>query len=121
MEMTPAAAVLGTVLAMAAAPLAAQPLRPAAGLDTGLAVEATPASQRRPIPPWVFGRGGEPRLVPPRSIPAGRAGHAVGAQQAPLPRSRPPVPDGTTATATGQRPMPPRAPGAIDVPVAPLN
>lgn len=121
MEMTPVAAVLGTVLAMAATPLAAQPRSPAPGLDSGLAGDATPASQRRPIPPWVFGRGGEPRLVPPRNIPAGRAGHATDPARTPLPRTRPSGPDGTTATTSGKRPMPPRAPGAIDVPIAPLN
>lgn len=121
MGMAPAA-ILAAALVVAAPPAAAQPLRPAPGLGAGFAGDMTPASQRRPIPPWVFGRGGEPRLVPPRSIPAGRSGQAAG--QAPLPRSRPADPEasrGTTAAAPTKRPMPPRAPGAIDVPVTPLD
>ncbi|MBK5957351.1 hypothetical protein CCR97_03895, partial [Rhodoplanes elegans] len=83
--------------------------------------------------------GAEPRLVPPRSIPTGRAtrpanptprptdtadrtparGSATGAGSDPATTAstRPSAP-----AAGGPKPkMPPRAPGAIDVPVAPLD
>lgn len=76
---------------------------------------------RRPIPPWFFGRDAEPRLVPPRSIP-GRAGRP--ADRTPAPRAKPAetAPGVDTTAATRPKPkMPPRAPGAVDVPVAPLD
>ncbi|MDC7785634.1 hypothetical protein J2S22_001724 [Rhodoplanes tepidamans] len=112
---SPAAALSARVDALPgepAAPRAAPAPRPAA--------KPVPPP-RRPIPPWFFGRDAEPRLVPPRSIP-GRAGRP--AERTPTPRTKPAEtgPGGDTTASTRPKPkMPPRAPGAVDVPVAPLD
>ncbi|MTW18299.1 hypothetical protein GJ689_19030 [Rhodoplanes serenus] len=137
---------IGTTMPLAAMPFAAPSARPDAGtaplsgdrptaatapdgqsIDGDLVMVA--ASRRRPIPPWVFGRSAEPRLVPPRAIPGrpgpgARLGAAPGGASAkaaaPLPRTRPDRPGEPTGTVSS-RSMPPPAPGAVTVPIAPLE
>lgn len=138
-------ALIGSTMPLAAMPFAAPSARPDAGtaplsgdrptaatapdgrsIDGDLVMVA--ASRRRPIPPWIFGRGAEPRLVPPRAIPGGRLGARTGAAPggasakaaAPLPRTRPDRPGEPTGTVSSP-PVPPRAPGAVTVPIAPLE
>ncbi|RAI43740.1 hypothetical protein CH341_12780 [Rhodoplanes roseus] len=98
--------------------------RPAANPAPSKPVAKPVATPRRPIPPWIFGRGAEPRLVPPRSIPNARPGRTPpAAETPPAPAARPAAEPGRSE-ATGSTPgrrIPPRAPGAIDVPIAPLN
>ncbi|MFD2182660.1 hypothetical protein [Rhodoplanes azumiensis] len=150
MAVTPAAALSARVDALpgesaaaTAPPPAAEPRprppaepRPTAKPKPTAAPRAVlrPAPQaRRPIPPWIFGRGPEPRLVPPRSIPTGRTTRPADAAARPPAARAGTVGAGSdpattastrlsTPAGTGPKPkLPPRAPGAIDVPVAPLD
>ncbi|MFL9825071.1 hypothetical protein [Rhodoplanes sp. SY1] len=141
---TPAAALSARVDALPGEPAAASgtppapPARPTAKPKPRSTPRAAP-QVRRPIPPWIFGRGAEPRLVPPRSIPAGRTARPPSQASRPADTAeRTPARGsgtggaGDPATTASTRPstpatggpkpkLPPRAPGAIDVPVAPLD